>query len=213
MAAAACRARSWRLAASRRSGGGGGGNSRSRRRGSAGRSTRGSPVRRAASGPAQREQPVAQKAAVFAPAPLGRAISPACAISRRSRSARRSGVSIGARPQLALPQHLGQRPRGCEDLGERRRARAAGSANSGSSPGGSLAKRRLRPGCSSGRARSQGAQRGALAGGIAVEAQHRLGRQPPQFVQLHLGQRRAERRHRGRQTRRGAARSRPCSLR
>ena len=46
----------------------------------------------------------------------------------------------------------------------------------------------------------QCAQRGALAGSIAVEAQHRLGRKTPQFVQLHLGQGGAERRHRAAKT-------------
>ena len=45
---------------------------------------------------------------------------------------------------------------------------------------------------------AQGAGGGALAGGVAVEAQHRLGREPPQLLQLELGQRSAERRHRRR---------------
>ena len=38
--------------------------------------------------------------------------------------------------------------------------------------------------------------RGALAGRVPVEAQRWFGREPPQFVQLRLGQRSAERRHR-----------------
>ena len=40
------------------------------------------------------------------------------------------------------------------------------------------------------------ARRGALAGGVAVEAQDRLGREPPHQLDLRFGQRGAERRHR-----------------
>ena len=122
------------------------------------------------------------------------AISPACAITPAFeigaplRRVDRAGVQLG----LATA---------CSDSGRaaaRISAKAPGAplriSESGSSPAGSAAKRRLRPGANSGSARASARSGGALSGGVAVEAQHRLGRETPQFVQLHFGQRGAERR-------------------
>ncbi len=63
----------------------------------------------------------------------------------------------------------------------------------------------------------QGAQRGAhrrlLPGRVAVEAEERGRREPPEQAELRLGQRRAERRDRLADARPGRARSRPSGLR
>ncbi len=130
------------------------------------------------------------------PAPRGRRSVSACVIRRRSKSARRSGVSIGRCASSAC-HSTSDSGRAAARISATALLPAARSSESGSSPGGRVAKRRLRPGCSNGRARCKRTQGGALAGRVAVEAQHRLGRQAPQFLHLRLGQGGAERRYRG----------------
>src|SRR5579883_251213 len=108
------------------------------------------------------------------------------------------GAALGrgerAAPALGRPYHFAEGSRRVEDFPHRRRAEAQDERVR------ILAGRKARK--AQGEARPQdrqgalgGAQRGALARGIAVEAEDGLGRKAPQLLDLRLGQRRAERRH------------------
>ena len=111
-------------------------------------------------------------------------------------------------------------PRSCRPAAEpppEFRASAAGPAArtrlSGSSPGGSSAKRKEKPGLSSGSARS--AARSAARSPAASPSKQSTGSGASRHssCELHLGQGRAERRHRMGEPGLGQARSRPYSLR
>ena len=123
--------------------------------------------------------------------------APTCSISRRSRSARRSGVSIGFAPNSVSHSISRQRPCCCEHLGERRGPAPCGSANPGPRPAGSAGKAQAAARPQQRQRPAERAQRGALprrrrrrsTASAPAPSRHNS-------LQLHLGQRGAERRHR-----------------
>ena len=122
------------------------------------------------------EQSVRARSGDIRSAPSGRRSGRTAPSSRRSRSARRSGVSAGFAASSISHSISRQRPCGCRATRRTPRRPRRRISESGSSPAGRMAKRRLRPGFSSGSARSSARGGGALAGRVAVEAQDRLGR-------------------------------------
>ena len=120
----------------------------------------------------------------------------AASSSRLRKPARCSGVAGGRRPRpagrRARPTAAWPRPA----PPGRRRGPPLATRVSGSSPPAMVASRRLRSGASSGSASSAERPGRLGTGRVAVEAEHRLGRDLPQRLQLLGRQRGAERRHR-----------------
>ena len=134
---------------------------------------------------------------------------------RAGRAARRAapGRSLH-RPRAAASNSASTSgARAVQDRLERGAAPRARTRLSGSSPAGSAAMRSVARGPAAAAPVSAARAGGAPAGGVAVEAQHRLGREPPQRLEL---LRRSARCRAARPRRRSppdAARSRPCSPR
>ena len=169
---------------------------------------------RAAAGRTARRSGCEQFVAILRRGRRGSAIVATWSISRRLSPARclgrveRLGVAFvratAVRPAARARRAAPRTPRG-------RRAR---TRSSGSWPGGQGDEaQRCARARAWGRARDRGAHRRLLPGRIAVEAQDRHVDQPPQQLELRLGQRGAERRDRLVEARPGRARSRPYSLR
>ena len=119
--------------------------------------------------------------------PSGRGARVGDAGEMRAQPGVERGAALGAVEDLALglaaPEQVDDRARG----GEERRIAAAPPArttSSGSWPGGISAKRSERPAPRSGQREVDQPLGGGEAGGVAVERDHRLGREPPEPFEL-----------------------------
>ena len=118
------------------------------------------------------------------------------ALSRASRDARCSGVTRGlALLLLALDQHVEEGRRSCARICLEGRGAVLADEVVGVEPVGQEGELHAEAGLQVRQHRLDRPEGGPAAGGVAVEAQDRLGRHAPQQLHLVLGQRRAERRH------------------
>ena len=159
-----------------------------------------------------RRKTVEQRAAVFGCQRLV-GMRARCRLQPGAKARRAAPASRSAGLAQQIEQRLGQRARARPAPPGTPPAPSRRTSVSGSSPAGSVARRSVRSGASSGSASS--AARAAARAPAASPSKHSTGAGDRRHssLQLLLGQRGAERRHRAARTRPDAARSRPCSPR